>query len=216
MALEVQGKVGIQVTTDGNLADPRIGRRGDVVVSDGAPRLYEATSRGQAFTASTAVAGVTAAGATTLAATCAFALFNPQGSGVNVALLRTFVGYISGTLGVGNYVYAIYPQAATALGGTAVAASALLNNGIVGSASGAKATAATGNCLAGAPSILRPTGISHGAYAGAATQGNTPWVDNVDGGIVLMPGTALALFDLGTAGTTDKLIFGMDWLELAP
>lgn len=206
----VEGKVGIQVLSDGTFSQPRLGHAGEVNTADAHARFYEQTYRSKNFAGNTAVAGVAGQQAAALAATCALGLCNPTASGINAIINRLTIGYISGTMGLCTYVWALY----TAQGATAAAGTAITPKALNGGAAVSFCTLGTGTSVtAGAPTImLRGTGISSGAYAGGAAC-QPLMVDNVDGAIILPPGQALVLFGVGAAGTTEKLNFSLEWEE---
>lgn len=207
--MNVEGKTGIQSLTDGTYSQLRLDKSGALVVDDRSGHFYETNYRAHLFSATTAVTGVAAQGAAALAATCAFALRNPTGSGVNAVIFKAMVGYVSGTQGVGTYVWAQYAQGAAALGGTAVTPVSAQAGNVVSS----QCTAGTGaSVVAGTPTLLRGTGITQGAFVGGAVQSPTQ-VEFVDGDIIVPPGIALVLFLIGAAGTSEKNIYTLTWAE---
>lgn len=117
------GQVGPQVASDGAKQRVRLGKAGEVVVTDAHARFYEANYRGRVFHASGAVAGVqiTVNNATLAATTGVVSVFNPLGSGVNAVILKWYWGVIAdGTnLGKGSFIWA-YVQSNSAPTGTAM------------------------------------------------------------------------------------------------
>lgn len=206
----VESKVGPQTVADGTVTQARLGKTAELNTSDVHSRFYEGNYRSKRFLASTAQAGVAGQQATTLAASCALALCNPSNSGVNAVIDKLTIGLISGTAGICAYVWAVYAaQAAVAAAGTAVAAKAANL-----SAAASQCTLGTGaSVVAGAPVLLRATGISTGAEVGGATMPSI-FTENVDGSIIVPPGQALVLFGLGAAGTSEKNLYGLDWEEV--
>lgn len=205
----IEGKVGPQVLTDGASPVLRAGRDGALVTQAGHAVYQEAVLRGRCFAASVGAAGVDHGAA--LGTTPPFTLYNPLASGVNLVVLTSMMGYISGTLGAGVVVYAVNtaPGAVPPTGGTELT---------------------PGNLLLG-----KPRGIGK-AYTGAtvpatatifyaafnlmpvlATSAVSPWraQDHVDGMIVVGEGCCLSLQGIaGAAGTAPKVVLGMTWEEV--
>ena len=207
--MQVEGKTGIQANADGSFVQPRLLKDASLGTSDTHARFYEGAYRSKLWFATSAVGGVASQAAAALAASCAFALRNPTGSGVNAILYQAMVGYISGTMAVGTYVWASYAQGAAALGGTAITPV----NAQLGSAATAQCTAGTGaSFVAGSPTLLRGSALSQGAYAAGAAS-LVPQVENLDGQILVPPGQALVLFLIGATGTSEKLIYSLMWEE---
>lgn len=155
------------------------------------------------FTASNPVAGV--AHGTAITTTPPFTLHNPVGSGVVLRIIETRVGRISGTLGAGNVVYTSTSQATAPTGGTVLTPACALT----GYSAVSKALAYQGSLLAATPSLLRPS---------IALNGNPTGVqlirDCVDGTLDVLPGSALSLLHVGTAGTTPLVMFCAVWDEV--
>lgn len=207
--MEELAKVGPQSVADGANTELRSSNDKSLVVVEGHGSLVEPTRRsgnglGGVYTASTGVAGV--APGTVLSTTPPFILYNPPGSKKIVAVLRTFLGYVSGTLGAGSVLYAVSTtlQAAAPTGGTT------LNpiNNLLGNRPGA-AQAFQGATLAAVPTIFRPAFIIGGTPATP-----TRIDDQVDGAIMLLEGAALSLQEIGAAGTAPLVLFGITWEEL--
>src|SRR5574343_125822 len=92
---------GFTTLSDGTVAPARASRVGCLVNGDGQGRYYEATSRGNVFSAGlTAWTSTVAAGniiGAAAAASTQFAVWNPFGSGKNLSILKFGVYPISGT-----------------------------------------------------------------------------------------------------------------------
>ena len=112
--------VGPVLRGDGNGGSGlRASRNGGLVVTPEAPALYEPASRGVIFSCSTALAGTTVVAANNsgvaAAAATILSLYNPLGSGVNLALIKTGVWFTSGTPAAGMWCYNVaYNQTITA------------------------------------------------------------------------------------------------------
>lgn len=167
---------------------------------------YKRTAEQVTYHAETAQTGV--APGTAHGTTAPFTLYNPIGSGVDLVVLESNMGYVSGTLGAGvvSYVANIDPTAA-AVTGTAITK---VNGRLGGSAGVARAfTTAT---LPAAPTAVRPAFSLQASLASTAV---APWTakDVVDGAIVIPPGCALSLEATAAAGSSPLVVFGMTWYE---
>lgn len=174
-------------------------------VAEQYPDFYELARAGQVFSATTAVTGV--APGTAIGTTGAYTLQNPIGSGVNLVILQAFMGYISGTLGAGTVNYLENGPATTAATGTAIVP---VNNLLGGAVSVAKPLT-TSTIVS--PTLLRPFCTLQASLATTAVQ---PWqiVDQVNGSIIVTPGSNLTLHATAAAGTSPLVIFGMTWAEV--
>jgi hypothetical protein len=204
----IEGKVGPQPSADGVLGPARIGRTGELIVGSAHGDFYEAVARQGVFSICNAVAGV--APGTALSTTPPIALWNPPGSGVNLALVKAVMSYISGTFGAGSVAFALVAQQATQpTGGTALTA----QSNLIGSTKTPLGKGFTGSTLAATPTILRPF-ASFGPYlATTVLQERTCETIN-DGAIVIAPGGVLCMQGIATAGTTPLALFGMVWEEI--
>lgn len=211
--MQIEFRVGTQALAEGTQVPPRLGHQGDVVTSDGHARYYEIayrTTLGEAasFMASTSTAGV--APGTVLSTTPPFALWNPPSSGKNLYILRTTLGYVSGTLGLGQLWYAsVAPQATKPTTGTVLTntSSAI---GYLGSGAGQAFQGAT---LQATPVALRPSAFNWGPYAGAGATLSPSWSEEIAGSILVMPGNAFVMQAVAGAGTTPLMTFGCEWGE---
>ena len=104
-------------------------------------------------------------------------LWNPQGSGVNVAVRRLELSYVSGTNAPTAIEWAAVTNAGTTHGTGAPVATATIvaPNGTLGSGVSNKAKwSPTTNTFTAAPVYLRPSGIS--LFTGAAATAVAPFV----------------------------------------
>jgi hypothetical protein len=203
----MDNKVGITSVLDGGLVIPRASRTGAAVKVNGHGFYTEPASRGNIFMVSTAVAGV--APGTALSTTPPMALWNPPNSGKNLAILKTALGLISGTLGGGSLMYAVVPvQSAAPTTGTELTPQCSLlgfPNGV--------ARAFQGSTVASTPALLRAAFVL-GAFVGTTAVPPAPAVDYVDGEIVVPPGSALVVQGVAGAGTSPLVTIGLTYEEL--
>ena len=183
------GLTGERKITDGNTGQLRMGRRGQLMQSNMSSFYGELSERRRLFFGSTAAAGVTVPIFSNT--TQQFVLQNPIGSNKKARLLKSVLGYVSGTMVAGHFCYANQTLMTSAITGTP----ALIQNGYLGAAAG---PAGSGMNLYTAATVvaftyLFPMGLSQVVQAATAT--NAPWqmVDNIDGAITLPPGSAIAI-----------------------
>jgi hypothetical protein len=159
------------------------------------------------FTASIAVAGV--APGTALSTTPPMAVLNPLNSGYNLAVLKTSIGYVSGTLGAGSIVYAfVTPQATVPTGGTELTPV----SDLIGQIRGA-GRAFSGSTLSGTPLIIRPA-YNMGAALATTALGVSVCQDLVEGEIMIPPATCFVMQGVAAAGTTPLVILSVVWEEM--
>jgi hypothetical protein len=208
-------KVGPDPGADGTIQTMRSGRQSEGIVTDAHGRYHEATVRGQVFSGflgatTTGVAAGNLVGAAAAAVT-QFALWNPQGSGKNVSILKVGVSVISGTFGVNGIVHGVFNAGAL----TAAGASGVGHLASQGASSIAKYLAsAAGAALTGgaAPVSLRLMDFAFNAAAYASAQPGRA-VELVDGDIVLPPGWGWVPL-WGAAGTALLNAYSVTWEEI--
>lgn len=198
------GQVGLIAKADGDVAPARLDRSGSQVMVQGRGFLTEPASRGLLFNVSTAVAGV--APGTALTTSPPFTLWNPSTSGKNVSILKSFLGYVSGTLGGGSIVYASYNQGASAPTGGSELTSGIKNGLLSGAAPSSRVF--QGSVIGGTPTIIRPSFVLGAALATTPTF-QAVATDNIDGSIVIPPGYAFCMAEVGAAGTSPLVMFGL-------
>lgn len=173
-------------------------------------RLYKPSMDGRVFHAATAVSGV--APGTAVGTTAAFALYNPSGSGVVIAIQKAAIAYLSGTLGAGMLVHCVNSNLGEAVPtGTAITEkSAIAGGGGYGAAKGVALTTAT---LAVAPSVVRPIGSLQASLASTAVGG---WQlnDDVEGAIILPEGGSYSIQGIAAAGSSPLVVVGVTWEEI--
>ena len=146
---------------------------------------------------------------TTISTTAAMCIYNPQGSGVNIEICKVTVAYVSGTLGTGTLFHAVnMTNTQTAPSGTA-ATGGVVNLSGGGAGQGQYFSTAT----VVAPKVTRPfIGL---APVLASTAVPFPvYTEDMDGEILLPPGTSYQLQSIAAAGTSPLLAFSCTWREL--
>lgn len=170
-------------------------------------RYFRSAARTDIHIASTAAAGV--APGTALSTTPPMTIHNPANSGIVVAILRVVVGYVSGTLGAGTLVHAfVSSQPAAPTSGTELTTQ---SSTLAGNSGSAKAY--QGSTVGATPTILRPSIILGASLASTAA---LPAVarDDVDGSIVIPPGSAWCYEGIADAGSSPLVLIGVEWEEV--
>lgn len=202
-----EGYVGYKKASDGSVTGARLDRTAALLTTDAHVNYVDPVSRGAVMVVSNAVAGV--APGTAFSTTPPMVVWNPPSSGKNLAIFKTALGYVSGTLGGGTYCYGIYTSQATVpTTGTELVPS----NALIGFPRGV-GRAFTGSTIGAAPSLYRPAYVV-GAWVGTTASITGPMIDVIDGGIILTPGTVFAIQGIAGAGTTPLVIFSVAWEEL--
>lgn len=206
--MQIEGRVGPQVLSDGAQQVPRMGKDGAFAAQDAHARYQEAVYRGGVYSSCTAAAGV--APGTALGTTPPFALYNPTASGKNLVILRTSLGYVSGTLGAGTIMYAKWsPQVASPTGGTA----GVVQSNLLGGGSAGSGLVFSGSTLSGSPLVLRPA-FTLGAFLASTASINPPLVDEVAGEFIVSPGGVFVMQGITAAGASPLVLFGCSWEEI--
>lgn len=209
-ATEQQLRIGQGYGAPGSVGTARMNRDLVAMSVDWSGRFEEATRENLCFCASTPITGV--APGTALTTTPPFLLYNPPNSGRILAIVETFVGYVSGTLGAGSLVYAApsaaQPNAPT--GGTTLAVLSKLLGGADGQS---VALAVQGGTVVATPRLLLP------AYTLGAGLATTPAFaalvkDPVNGAILVLPGNFFAMQGVTAPGTAPLVMLGASWKEV--
>jgi hypothetical protein len=222
----IQGQIGQVTGQDGAQNNLRQARTSELIVSQNHGRYYEATSRGNMFSLTmTASVGGVAAGhlltntyqGTPLANQATqFAIWNPLGSGINMSIMKVFVGIVSGTPPGGPVFHGAFANGNPSNASTFDAGRAAVNNLIGGRQPLVRyvSTATTGTTLTGAaaPSVIRPMNLQYSAAAYASTAGSN-MVDLIDGDIVIPPGYGYVPI-WTTAGTSILNAYAVLWEEV--
>lgn len=205
----VQQIVGPVSKSDGSYVSLRSDKQGNSTVTQAHGKYYEPASRGVLFAACEQGTGV--APGTALGTTAAFVLYNPAGSGKRLAIKKVSVGYISGTLGAGTLYHCVNTSITQAAPSGGTALTPVCTD--VGNATVPTGTARVGATVA-APVAFRPYLSLNAMVATTATNPVDLWED-LDGEIVLEPGTSYQLQAVAAAGTTPKITMGCSWEEIA-
>jgi hypothetical protein len=209
-----QGTTGKQ-TGIGSVS-PSAGEFGDQLFSQLNPAYYEWAYRGKVWTLNSGYGGTTLIVTASVIGAAnwnpAIALYNPTGSGVNLAVLSGTVTLISGTLTAGGVCWAYGSgQTVTAAGGNgAVNMVTMLTGGSI--AKTFLQSAMTGAAASGT-AVLAPFATS--AYAGAAlalTTGSISFTEEVAGKYICPPGGIIGIG--GTLGTSTIVQCGLTWAEI--
>ena len=204
----LEGTVGPTTQTTGSAGTAHYGWHGDFLVAQYSPRYAELVGRNKVFAAATAATGV--APGTAIGTTAAYALYNPQGSGKNLAVLAASLGYVSGTLGAGvvHYIGHLSPSQTAFTGTTITARNCLLGN------------TATGVGLAYTTATVPASGSILGTFcslqASLASTAVAPWqvVEHLDGLLMIAPGGGVSIQATAAAGTSPLVIIGLVWAEM--
>ena len=192
----LQGQAGIQSVNDGNIATARMGRQGDLVVSELHGRYYETAVRGNLFGITGGLTTTTAAGAATFTGLC---VVNPAGSGYNLAVNKVFIAQ------------PVALTAETELGvmyGANVTATTPLTT-IANRMAGGRASVATAS--AGLTLQNAMTSFIVLSSGGTAVQPVNHSFD-LEGGLIIPPGYTLASYT--SRITTTACVFGFQWEEI--
>lgn len=194
--------VGVGATNIRGRAD----RMGALVVTPGGADLMELVSQGIVMTACNSVAGATPG--TALGTTAPISLWNPPSSGKNLVILHVSVGYVSGTLGAGNYVFAWANQATVPTGTELVP-----QNNLIGWPRGVGRAFTGANAVGVTPTIIRPS-FTFGAMLATSVIAPAEALDYVNGGIIVTQGSILAFSAIATAGTSPLVIHCIKYAEV--
>jgi hypothetical protein len=198
------GKVGGNLANtqigDGNIVTIRTHREGNVIVQDGHARYQEPNLRGNMFSLTTPIAGVTVAAANVIGGTNAqpiVGVFNPVGSNKNVVITRAACSVNSGTLGTGGFVWGYALNSTATISGVSGQGEINLSTFLTGNSAIRTYinTAATG-----ATSILLRH-IGGPTVGAAAANANLTILEETAGDIVVPPGVLVGIF-MAAAGTS--------------
>lgn len=206
------GFVGTRSSADGpgtlGVGGVREGKSGEQIIGQAHGKYYEGSSRANAYAAQTAATGV--APGTSIGTTGAYTLSNPKGSGKRLSVQKLSMGYISGTLGAGTVHICVSNDAtAAAPTGTAITPTNL----DVGGANNSVAKPLTTSTLPAAPTAI---GVLATLQASLASTAVAPFQveKDIDGEIVLEPGTSLTLVATAAGGSTPLVVFNATWEEV--
>lgn len=205
MPMPVSGIVGMPATPQTGPQTIRQDPLNSTVVTESNGKYYEATRNGLVFTTTTPAAGVAIVSYASTAA--GFCVFNPPTSGKKMQLICCKIGYVSGTQTPGYFAYATNILGSSGVSGTAQ--TILNNNTLVGGGSAMQAfTTATVTAM----QLFEPMGVSVNALTASAIV--TPWTarDDIDGRIVINPGSAFNV--AGSVAAFGTYVVSLSWIEL--
>jgi hypothetical protein len=189
----------------------RSGQLGDSIVSELHGRYYETTYRGNSFLLSVSTAAAVTAYTGGAAGTPMLAIFNPIGSGRNAVVNKISVGNVVAASAAGTVAFALYfGTTATITQATTVAPwnmATLQQSGSV--MTGFRNVALTSGTAAANLVAL----ASYYWATGAGAANVTPAVTDLDGAIIIPPGSYMALG--GSAALTSATWIGsFQWEEV--
>jgi hypothetical protein len=227
MGQPASGIVGPQTVTDGQRAFARYGRQGDHLVSELHGRFYEQVARGNVYSFGTKLQSLPAnAGALDATSQPVLAVWNPPGSGLNLAILQIALASTINTFttpaGYGMFVLASSTgnTGPLANSGAGFSRKTLSSGGGQGRgwAMSANLTGLTNNLVIfqGLGELTCPSSLTYGTIV-APTSGTTiasyGGVANIDGSIIVQPGTLLAVL-IQAATTTFSVGGSIMWEEV--
>lgn len=211
MAVLIDTRTGPILQADGAGDQPlRQGRVGQLIVSDGPARFFEAASRGMLFSGGMTLTSINNATFTTATlgatATPILGVWNPLGSGKNLAILQARVnGIITAATctGPGALMWATsLNNAGLTLGSNPLNRGTLNATGSVAKdMSGIALTGLTNNLVVRDASMLGAGPNTNFSFVGTAVgtvPPEMPTIDHVDGAYIVPPGGVLALLATGT------------------
>lgn len=215
-------KVGAQASQAvGTMIPPTVNATGALRMIGVQGKYYEAALAGRIYslimsatTTNNSAGNLLGAAA---AASTQFALWNPLGSGVNLSLLRFSINITSGTSPISGLWHSVALGAPTITPALAVTSYVGSHNAATATYDGKAGyvTHVTGTALTGGGTTrgvrLMGLNITAGTYA---SLGGTPFVDDMDGDIVLPPNT-LWVPSWAAAGTTVLCGYSITWEEKA-
>lgn len=216
----IELEVGERPAAAGSRTDGRAGVLSEMIVNDcGLGRYFEAARNDRIFYTQSQAITIAATHNTPLAAatgTPIVGLWNPPGSGVAVAILYGWFASVSGTPPAQAHPVWNYAVNQTAITATPTGT---IFSGLASAVAATKVRpmnniALTGlNIAAGNLAAPRPFGLDTFAGAQAANSHNGGR-DDVDGAIILPPGSVVGLFAGIAAGTTWVVSAGIGWAEV--
>lgn len=222
MAQTVGGQVGPALAGDNTYPPIRLGKLGDVIVSELHGRFYEQTYRGTLFSAGS---GATALSANTITLTATttpiVGVWNPPTSGVNLVILQlsaqVYINTLTTPVGSGPLVLA------SSIGNSALTLGVAPFNRKTLATAGSLARAFNGGvALTGllnnlvvfeGADISHTTILTHGTITAVSEQFSVGGVHNADGSLIVPPGGVLALLNT-TSTVTCSVASRLLWEEV--
>lgn len=207
---------GIFSIPDGQESNPRSGRTREMITGDaGHGRYYEQTRSGSMWTISTPQGGIimTANMVVSVASHNGIGLYNPIGSGVNIAIQRAIIVVVTGIMTTaGGFTWGVVPTVSGITGGGVLT----MKNHYTGTANGGppRAKAYDGSVAVTGSAVSNIFRVFGGGPSGTAVIGtNLTFEEIVDGDITFGPDTFYGLFQL-VAGTTLTIHASITWAEI--
>lgn len=189
-----------------NVVGVALDKTGDQRIAMAHGKYYVANEDGKMFGA---VHNAGDAPGTTISTTACACLYNPVGSGVNLSVCKVSIGYVSGTIGTGTMFHCVnMTTTQTAPTGTA-ATGGVVNLGGGGAGQGQYFSTAT----VVAPKAYRPF-VTLDPMLATSVLGLPLKVEDMDGEILLPPGTSYQIQSIAAAGTSPLFAVGIVWREL--
>ena len=182
---------------------------GALVCSDAGLQYLEAVRAGQMYSASTINTGVTIA-SLTLTTTAPTALGNPTGSGVNLYLKSITMGYVSGTLGTGQFFLVAHANGAAVTG----TAATYIQNNLVGNTATPKCNATYTSTVPASGKVIRNLWIST-PFLATSVFAPPDLTIELNGSIGVAPGSAVSVQGITAAGSSPLAVFSWTWMEVA-
>jgi hypothetical protein len=201
--MNLQGQVGPQQAASGAILNVALGKGAEVLNSEYQGRYYSLAYAGKVFGTSLQAA----IALTTLNSTyTGLLIFNPQGSGINAAVLQCSVAQATAPAGISNMHYegTLTSQTTAVTNTTPVA----IFNSLFGNTSIAASGSSRAATLPATPVAVRALGGGPVA-TGSLTSGFT--CDDIAGLMILGPGTYLGL---GYLTTAISVVASFYWSEL--
>lgn len=202
--MKIEGVAGPTVIADGSLAQVRLGKTGDQVVTELQPRYYEQTYRGNVFSATNQAAqAVSVALATTYTGLC---ISNPLGNTKNLVPIGVCYALSVAPAGIASLHLIAGYSATTNVTHTTPLVAPGIQSGLLGTGPTSTAKADSAATIVN-PGYLIP--LQHGFTAAALPSQSLQWTD-LAGQFVIPPGGWFALGAL-TAVTG---FAGFTWAEV--
>ena len=222
MAQTIGGQVGPTLAADNTYPPLRLGRMGDVIVSELHGRFYEQTYRGQAYSGGVATSALSANTITLTATTTPIiGVWNPPTSPVNLVILQAGLQVMINTLttptGGGAIVWASsVGNNALTLGSAGFNRKTLTAQGGYGKfyTPAIALTGLTTNLVINeSADFINNTVLIHGTITAVSQQLSGGGVQNFDGSLIVPPGGVLCLLNT-TSTTTTSVTSRILWEEV--
>lgn len=204
-------RTGPVVAQEGTVNPARSGRFGDLLLNSGVGKYYEGCKQGAIFTASMQT-GAALGTAFTLTVASIW-IYNPSGSGINVAILQGVIAHSTNPAGatVRGYFWVVNPDPAAVIPVTNTTLTA--QPALLGSGYAARARAFTVSTLPSTPVAVRVFPLAYrNVVTTASSIGPIAAIDYVDGAICLAPNTGVGL--QGIVGTATSGFESITWAEI--